>query len=55
MPFRVGDKVIYRREAYYIVEGPIMGTQGSIYAISKVPPPIYGINERDLEVAPRDS
>jgi hypothetical protein len=40
MRYRVGDAVLYDGEVYYIIEGPIMGTQGSIYRISKVPPPI---------------
>lgn len=50
MAYSRGDAVIYNGNTYYIVEGPIMGTQGAIYHISAVPPPVV-VNERDLKPA----
>lgn len=38
--YQVGQPVLYRGRTYYIVDGPVMGTEGSIYQISEVPPPI---------------
>ena len=38
--YQVGQAVIYNGQRYYVVQGPVMGTQGSIYHISEVPPPI---------------
>ena len=37
--YKRGQKVIYQGKTYYIVDGPMMGTEGSIYHISEVPPP----------------
>jgi hypothetical protein len=38
--FRRGQPVVYNGETYYIVEGPVISTDGPAYQISKVPPPI---------------
>jgi hypothetical protein len=51
MSYRVGDAVIYKGEVYYIIDGPIMGTEGGIFHISKVPPPIR-VLEHELRPAP---
>jgi len=52
MRYHVGQAVIYQGKRYYIIAGPIMSTQGAIYEISPVPPPIAGIHESDLQPAP---
>ena len=49
--YRRGQAVIYHGERYYIVGGPIMGTQGAIYELSKVPPPIQGVLEHEIQPA----
>jgi hypothetical protein len=51
MGYRRGQAVIYEGERYYITRGPIMGTEGAIYEISKVPPPIQGVLESELQPA----
>ena len=54
MGYRRGDPVIYKGKKYYVVGGPIMSTQGALYEISEVPPPIQGVAESDLQPAPKD-
>lgn len=49
--FRVGDKVTYQGEVYYVVEGPIMATVGPIFSISTAPPPIHGVRASELSPA----
>jgi len=51
MGYKIGDKVEYKGEIYYIVHGPVMGTQGSLYELSKVPPPVQGVWEHELRPA----
>jgi len=54
MGYRRGQAVIYQGERYYITGGPVMGTRGSIYEISTVPPPIQGVVESELRPAGED-
>lgn len=51
MSYRRGDAVVYKGEIYYIVEGPVTGTEGAIYHISKAPPPIR-VLEKEIRPAP---
>ena len=52
--YRVGDEVIYHGQSYWIVSGPVMGTQGSLYSLSAVPPIIQGVWEHELSPAQAD-
>ncbi len=52
MRYRAGDRVLYMGHVYYITQGPIMSTQGSIYSLSIVPPDIDGVLESELQPAP---
>ena len=54
MAYRRGDPVIYRGKKYYVIGGPIMGTRGSLYEISEMPPPIQGVPESELQAAPQE-
>ena len=41
--FKIGDKVIFKNDEYYIIGGPTMGTEGAIYQLSKTPPPLRAL------------
>jgi hypothetical protein len=48
---KVGDRVKYQGEHYYIVEGPHNAALGYMYTLSKTPPPIR-VLEQELDAAP---
>jgi hypothetical protein len=60
MIYHVGDKVVYNGGVYYVVEGPTMGTQGSLYTISEAPPHglsysvVPGVWGHELSPAPQE-
>ncbi len=47
---RVGQKVRYQGEEYYIVDGPLLSTHGPLYNLSTIPPSVQGVPESELEV-----
>ena len=48
---RVGDRVKFKGEYWFVVDGPVMGTEGSIYHLSKVAPPVRALGH---ELSPDD-
>jgi hypothetical protein len=51
--FHIGDEVLYDGTRYWIINGPTMSTQGPIYDLSVVPPPIVGVRQDELRPVPR--
>jgi hypothetical protein len=48
--FKRGQPVLFKGKTYYIVDGPVISTEGHIYHISEVPPPIPAL-EQELKPA----
>lgn len=51
---QVGDFVEYQGEEWYVVHGPIMSTQGSLFELSKAPPNKQGVPSRSYASSGRD-
>jgi hypothetical protein len=60
--YHVGDRVIYQERVYYVVDGPTMGTEGSLYTLCETPPhtptsgslEVVGVWGHTLSPAPKD-
>ncbi len=52
---QVGDVVEYEGEEWYVVRGPVMRTRGALFELSKVPPSLHGVAERELRLVRKGS
>jgi len=52
---QVGDVVEYEGEEWYVVGGPVMGTRGPLFELSKVPPNLESIPGSELRLVRKGS